>query len=268
VKVFIEAQISDLDRLAETGLLKGARVLARRETKRRRLSRETQRLLEENLDGLRAYKARHGTFDVPRTGENKALGEWLDKLKETFVEAPDGYRIRFLREQAPDVLIYLATWCASKSKRQPVKAAPFWLSAAWAAEFMAKELRAPSQASIQPDEVALAKWLTRWTSSKSLEKLGAASLSYGLACGLDEVAQGLRSRNPVTAAAAAEKIRNWHLGGLYQMVQELFASADEAEKQTVLVVAGAGTREGHVFWPSWTEWRSAQSSWTEARARA
>lgn len=52
------------------------------------------------------------------------------------------------------------------------------------------------------------------------------------------------------------------------MVQELFASADEAEKQTVLVVAGAGTREGHVFWPSWTEWRSAQSSWTEARARA
>jgi len=261
VKVFIEAGISDLDRLADTGLLKGARVLARKETKRRQLSRATEQLLEDNLQLLRDYKARHGTFDVPRTGANKALGEWLDKLKETYVKAPDGYRIQFLREKAPDLLMHLANWCASKSARQPVRAAPFWLSAAWAAEFMATELRAPSQASIQPDEVALAKWLTRWTGSDSLERLGHGTLSYSVACGLDEVAQGLLSRNPIKVAEAENKIREWHRGGLYEMVSTLFQSADEAERRMVTAIAAPASVAGHVFWPTWTEWRSAQSSW-------
>lgn len=261
MKVTIEAKTADLECLANAGLLQGARILERKDATRRQLSKETERVLRARLDDLSAFKNLTGSYDVPRRGANAELGEWLDKLKETYVKAPDGYRISYLREHAPDLLSYLAKWCASKSTREPFRNAPFWLSAAWAADFMERELRAPSQASIHPDEVAIAKWLSRWTSREALAKLGAKSDAHKIACQLDEFAQDLRSRNDTKSAEAKARISKWRSGDLYRMIVQL-SKADE-EASGVVDLNGSGCIQGEVFWPSWTEWRSSQSAWAE-----
>lgn len=77
---------------------------------------------------------------------------------------------------------------------QQQAAAQTIVSAAWAADFMARNLRAPTQASFQPDEVAIAKWLSRWASARALATLGRAGDAAYVARELDKLTRALRSR--------------------------------------------------------------------------
>lgn len=261
MKVLIDAHAGEIEQLASKGLLGGATVLERKTPKRRRLSRERTLALHVWLDTLRLYKTKKGSFDVPRDGPDAELGEWLDKLKETYIKAPDGYRISFLREHAPDVLAYLTAWAKERVARVPVRAAPFWMNAAWAAAFMEQRLNAPSQASLNPQEVALAKWLSRWTSSDALQRLSKTEQAVSAAMVLDDIAQRLRSRNSIVVAKAREEAAGWRKSSLYQLIG-LLALMDtdwmSAQRRGVFERAYAG---GLDFWPTSSEWKASHAVW-------
>lgn len=268
MKITIDAKGKEVEALAKAGLLKGARVLERKAAKRRQLSRQTEAVLIMRLDQLRAYKLRTGSFDVPRTGEYAELGDWLDKLRETYVKAPDGYRIRYLREHAPDLLAYLANWAKTKVTKATVRNAPFWLSAAWVAEFMELKLNAPSQASIHPEEVAMAKWLSRWTSTDAIEKLRREPGAYEVAAELGELAQMLRSRDRNIVDSARDRVRKWRDAELYRTLASMCAGDTEwltakRGREFDRCVATGGR-----FWPTWTEWKREAAVWVTKAARA
>jgi len=267
MKVIVDAKANEVATLAKLGLLKGARILERKEPKRRQLSQATEAELVKKLDELRLFRLEHGSFDIPRTGEHSELGEWLDKLKETYVKRPNGYRIRWLREHAKDVLKYLSDWSAAKVTKAGVRNVPFWLSAAWVCEFMSRKLAAPSQASIHPDEVALAKWLTRWTGTAAMQGLASKAHMSFIASTLDDVARDLRSRNAAVVDQAREVVRHWQAGPLYTSVAALCETDAEwmtgqrrrrCERQVL---------EREAFWPTWTEWRRDAEVWVRKPQR-
>ena len=262
MKITIDAQAKDVQVLAKAGLLKGAKVLQRTPAKRRQLSKKTETVLRARLDMLRAYRDRFGSFEVPRTGIYAELGDWLDKLRETYVKAPDGYRIRYLREHAIDVLGYLADWARRKVSRMTVRSAPFWLSASWVAEFMETKLNAPSQASIHPDEVAMAKWLSRWTSQASMDRLKRDASAYYVAQELDDLAQMLRSRDRQEVDEARERIRTWRLSPMYGRIVKMCAEDEEwmtKKRRRALDERMMGSS----FWPTWSEWKRDASVWVK-----
>lgn len=267
MKVIIEAPRKEIEALAKAGLLVGASIVEKRPAKRRQLSRANEGALKVRLQELRAYRDVHGSFEVPRTGEHESLGEWLDKLKETYSEAPDGYRIRYLSEHAQDVLAYLAEWDKNKRVRKAVRHAPFWVSAAWAAEFMALNLRAPSQASFHPDEVAMGKWLSRWTSVKGLASVSADRDAALVASELDRVAQALRSRDSWTVTQARAEVCAWKSGSLYQAI----ASLCERDTKWWLHQRRESLSERVMgrepFWPTWSEWKKDGAAWVVRAGR-
>ena len=268
MKITIDARGKEVEALAKAGLLKGARVLERKAAKRRQLSKQTEEVLIMRLDQLRGYKLQFGSFDVPRIGQYSELGDWLDKLRETYVKAPDGYRIHYLREHAPDLLAYLSNWAKTKVTKATVRNAPFWLSASWVADFMEVKLNAPSQASIHPDEVAMAKWLSRWTSTDAIEKLRREPGAYEVAAELAELAQMLRSRDRNLVDQARESVRSWRDGKLYRtlvsmcVVDEDWLTAKRRREFDRCV------ETGERFWPTWTEWKREAAVWVTKAAGA
>ncbi len=224
---------------------------------RRRLTRKTLAQLKTKVDELVAYKAKFATFDVPRDGPFASLGDWLDKLKETYAKRPDGYRIQWLSAHRPDVVRYLEAWKRDRVCKAPASNQPFWLTAAWALEFMGTHLEAPSQASAFPDEVALAKWLSRWTSDMAMQTFEARSGQAEVATSLDWMAQELRSRYQVTRESTQRAISNWTQLPLYDQIAALYerdlvsAGNDPRARASFEALKSARTR----YWPTWAEWK-------------
>lgn len=252
MKILIEAGERELEALGRAGVLQGALVLQRTQLKRRRLSKENESTLIRRLEELRRYKQEFGTFEVPRSGSDAELGDWLDKLRESYVKAPDGYRIKFLEEHGRDLLGYLEEWANQRVRRLVPRPAAFWMSAAWAAEFMEKNLRAPSQGAVCPEEVAIAKWLTRWNNDANVKKL--KPMEQGIAVDLDEMASQLRRRNRRCVINGKLSALSWRSGGVYEGI--LLVSNVGA-----LVDAQALKRQRANFWPTWLEWKSEEWAW-------
>lgn len=261
MRIFIEAKPEEVQKLADAGALKDAVILERSPLKRRQLSLSTEEELVKRLALLRAFKARFGSFDVPRSGDHADLGKWLDKLRQTYVKAPDGYRIDYLRKHALDVLAYLEDWSRTKVTKVVVRNAPFWLCAAWVAEFMEEKLCAPSQASTQPDEVALAKWLTRWTSAAALKKLKRKVDAYEVVAELSELAQMLRSRDVRIRAKATPRVQAWRNGDLYQRLARFCENDPNWDEDRERMGFAHVVEQRGRFWPTWLEWRGAQVVW-------
>ncbi len=165
-------------------------------TPRRSLTHRALLDLGRRLEELEAYRAAHGTYNVPRAGEHAELGDWLDKLRETYAKRPDGHRIRCVVEHAPALHAYLMAWHATRLPRAACRAVPFWISACWAFDFMRAHARAPSQASSDMSEVAQARWLSRWASPTALDQLARRPFRKTVAEELSAIAHHLRSAPP------------------------------------------------------------------------
>lgn len=229
---------------------------------RRRRSLTHRALLDLGLrlEELERYRAAHGTYDVPRAGEHAELGDWLDKLRETYAKRPDGHRIRCVIEHAPALHAYLMAWHATRLPRAACRAVPFWISACWAYDFMRGRARAPSQASSDMSEVAQARWLSRWSSPAALAQLSARPFRKTVAEELSAIAYHLRSAPPFTPGMVLPPI----LAQQFLQTYDTLAALASEEVQPCVTspyvpmraVLPAILARRARFWPSWAEWRA------------
>jgi len=139
--------------------------------------------------------------------------------------------------------------------KQPAMNQPFWLSAAWALEFMGTKLRAPSQASFWPDEVALAKWLSRWTTDAAIEKLRRCQGRAEIAIDLDRLVQGLRSRRQAIVTGTKTGLADWLNGDLYARIAKVAELDAEWMTEDRRLEFNRKLQAGRRFWPSWRDWK-------------
>lgn len=230
-----------------------------RPARRRALSQRVMRDLTLRLEQLEAFRAVHGTYDVPRVGEHAELGDWLDKLRETFAARPDGHRIRCVTQEAPALHAYLMAWRATRPMRAPSRPVPFWISACWAFDFMRSHARAPTQASTDMVEVAHARWLSRWSNIDATTALARRPFRKTVACELTEIAARLRRGPSLTPGCVPPDVAR-----LFAQAYETLAALASEEVQpcptslclpSQAVLPPILARRGR-FWPLWDEWNA------------
>lgn len=253
MKAILEVDTNELRALARTGLLEHATVLHRVDRQRRLLSASLTRATELHLRDLEAFFAETGHYEVPRAGRHAALAKWLSKLKESYVEGNGVDRLRLVESQHPALHLYLTQWAALRRARRPVHA-PAWMQGAWSMEFMAAKGRAASQASCEPDEIASAKWVTRWAPARDAFA-GRERLDQRIGLAVYDVAQ--RFRDFRTRAAAHAEARAWTNGSIYDLVAE----AAKARPTLLHVDLDRLSKHRLPFWPTRAAWAEKQATW-------
>lgn len=228
--------------------------LFERDTPRRAMSR---RMLEDaayRLAQLEAYRLEHGSYDVPRDGEHGTLGDWLDKLRETFAKRPDGHRVRWVAQHAPSLYEHLQRWVATRHAQSQQRSTniPFWISACWCFDFMRTRLTAPSQASADPFEVSLARWLSRWSNASACTQLQRRPFRHSAGAELYAIAEHFRlSLCAPDAAAAMFEAAHRTLTALADEEATGVQAAAWPISRTTLAHAAS---HGGCFWPTWQQW--------------
>lgn len=223
----------------------GSAALQPRRPARRRVKEATRLDLERRIGELVKYQRAHGSFDVPRSGKHAGLGDWLDKLKETFCSRPDGSRIQWVREEAPEVFRYLSEWKAGKQPRKRAGRTPFWLMAAWAMDFMHEHRRAPWSRSANRNEVRLATWMRRWTKRHGLEMATQEHARYRVAIGLLKLSRDVANvveKDPAYPACS-------YANDLFAQIAQLCLGCNRATPMTRAQFAEAIAAKKR-FWPS------------------
>lgn len=227
---------------------------------RRDVSHETLSDLAQKVQELEDYRSVVGDYDVPRGPEHADLGEWLAKLRRTYVRCPDGQRVRWVSIHAPALHAHLVHWRTTSSTRPPVRNVPFWVSAGWAYEFMTINARAPAQSSTDPAEVVHAKWLTRWSDPFAVTQLAKHPLRQQVATALATVAARMRSASSNSAHLAHPP----EIGALMLSAYEALAGlasqdATDCPDDTIRVspsLLRSVSAQGGPFWPTWHDWRA------------
>lgn len=268
MRVLVELSEDAVVRLAELGLVDQVDLATARAPKRRQLSAATVRELKERLAELRWYHAQHGNYEVSRHGEHWKLGEWLDKLKETYRRRPDGYRTQWVREHEPQLHRFLCSWSTAvplSTGTYGRRATPFWLSAAWTFQFMLERHRAPSQAVVDPVEVALSKWLSRWSCQAALERLRQKETRADIVKQLSSLAGMLRSRIHEEQSAAISELGLGYEHPVYRSLAML-CMCDGCDGWATDAWIATAIMNRERFWPTWSQWTgNASDSRTHLR---
>lgn len=255
LKCVVEISPEGVVKLAEMGLIKGAQVIGRNGPDRRAMSRSVERQIEACVDELRKCRRSDGSFDVSRTGDRAVLGKWWDKLKETYLTKPDAARIEWLKNHAPDLLVELEKWKRARVPRGGKRNQPFWLSAAWVFEWMLTTCQAPSQASVDPHEIAMAKWLSRWTAGGAVAALPSGA-HREVAGELDMLAVALRSRRMEVRNKAVVELRKGYRHRLYAGLAELCKQDRRWARPDQVLMCREKIDRQLSFWPSRAEWNA------------
>lgn len=162
--------------------------------------------------------------------------DWLGKLKESLRFRPGCAREVMLETTFPKLHGYLDAWRKEREqlelmsgKRQPPS---FTGSARKCFELMVREKRAPTQASGNKQEVALAKWLSRYSKASIREKLIVGSARWEIVSELALIADGLRSSD---ADVVMKNIKRLQPGDRSKVLQQLLDGPGDGDRSLDVV---------------------------------
>lgn len=220
--------------------------------KRRAMTQASRERLQAMVTSAVEFLTTHGHLRVERVGANYPLGDWVDKLKETYRARPGSAREQWLAAEAPALHAEINAWRLASSGKgaRSARAVPaeFWKSAGQYFEVMYSTGMPPSQASEDRRVVALAKWLSRWMQPTSLYRLQTAPWRVEVIQELRRLTKSLRSKNVLVLYPARTELDAWKSHKLYGLIAAAAlaeSTGDAAASKGTLVAA---MEEKAPFW--------------------